>query len=286
MAYSQKPSLEIRLTHHGLWSAQMIYDRVLATLGDHEPHTPVVFMSDVQLNSLPEDVTLDPEHYQVSFTLGIPFVNPAQDDIMRLGDSLLQHGRSLAYVTLGSGADSLRIALVPNEFDRLSKIVAFIPASYTPQTAEDIAYRAVRPLLGQLSAVYRIPLDAVLVERFLFRRPDIVSYWRMILYPYVPKQVRSMDVVRFQPLLEYDSFIRAMNHYREGANSWSPVHRFLSWFKASEAVMALRNDLREAKRVVRFDRTFLADSPPAQMLFPDCVGRPHTDVLGANLRDP
>jgi hypothetical protein len=286
MAYIAKSDLEIRLSHNGFWSAQLVYDRVLPTLGDQEPQTPLVYTQEVRLNALPDDIELDPSHYQVSFTLGMPFFNPAQENIAFLGDSLLHHGRSINYTTVGNGKERFRLALVPNDNDRLAKIIALIPVAHAAQEAEDIAYRAVRPLLSQLSVVYRVPVETVLVERFLFQRPDIVKYWRMILYPYMPKQIGAMDVVRLQSLIEFDSFAKAVNHYREGANSGSPLHRFLSWFKASEAVIALRNDLRTKRGLTKFGRTTVADTAAARLLFPECIGRPHTEFLDARLRDP
>ena len=281
MPYTPRPPMQIKLTHQGLWSVRVDYDKVLEGMGDHQPQTPLVLVEEFILNALPEDIDLDESHYQVAFTLGSPFVNPAQSHILPVGDSLLNYGRSVSHASLALGrrGNWLRVAFVPNEDDRLSKIVAFVPASYSPQEAEDIAFRAVRPLLSQLSVIYQVPLETVLIEHFLFQPPNVIKYGRMLLYPYSPVQLEPVSVFNIQHLIEFDSFAAATNHYREGMNSWSPIHRFLSWFKAIESVLKLRKSICSKIKPTKFKPTFVANTASAQMLVPKCIGMKHSEMI-------
>lgn len=288
MTFRPKGAVQVRLTQHGLWIAHPNYDRILEELPTRPAHSPLNYRCDLTLDSLPDDEELDDRHYHVAFTLGSPFNNPAQQDAEAFGDSLIQLGRRVHYTTLKGETEEVRLALVPNHLDRLARVVAFLPVDQVSDAddAEEWGFTVVRPLLSQLSALYRVPIETTLVEHFLYQPPKTVKYGRKVLTPYQVRELRMVDLYNLNPLHSYDSFLKAVNHYREGANSWSPLQRFLSWFKGIEALRTLQQELRKAHPELRFVRSVVSDTYSARTLFPQFVGKAHGALVEECLRNP
>lgn len=288
MGYPPKPAVRIRLDSYSLWTAEINYDRLLESAPDRPVQTPVLmqWILDLDVNDL--EKTFEGEYFQVTFTLGLPYNNPAQADIETIGDSLIGYGRTPGgFVSKNEIGEEFRVRIIPNGHDRMSRIVAFIPVSFgDAQDAEDIAYRAVRPVLSQISALYHVPLETLRVETFRYLPPSQVSYQLTVLYPFAPQQFQMSELQPFQDLVSYPAFLKAVNHFREGMNSWSPVHRFLSLFKAIEALQGLQNDLRKEHGPLRFQPSFVQDNYAIRFLFKDCIGKRHASIVDGVLRDP
>lgn len=288
MGYSPKPAVRLRLDSHGLWTAEINYDRLLESAPDHPSQTPTIMQWMLDLDVNDPQTTFDAEHFQVTFTLGMPYNNPAQFDIDTINDSLIGYGRtSGGFVVKNELGEEFRVRIFPNEHDRMSRVVAFIPlACGDEQDAEDIAYRAVRPVLSQISALYHVPLETLRVETFRYMPSSQVSYQLTLLHPFAPQQFQMAEMQRLQPFVRYPAFLKAINHFREGMNSWSPVHRFLSLFKAIEALEGLQNALRNEHGQLRFPPSYVQDNYAIRYLFKDCIGKRHTSIFNGVLRNP
>lgn len=279
--------VRVILGSHNVLHVEMNPEDIDDKLNPLDPANCVLsIVSTVPVREAPPGLGMD--SCQCVYTLGAPFLNPDEVETQNFDDSLLQLGHETGIGSVEvSGPGGMhylvQFRLVPNVLGRLSKLVVLVPTQANQDETDGIGYSVASGLLSELSFTHQVPLEIVRSEQFFMVGPGSLRYVRTIIKPYSVQTLIFDKLRECQTLRDIDAFQRVLTLYREGANTWNPMLRFLSWFKAIEAVGAVRAELGKRRKGVRFPKSTLRETPFFKLRFPELMGTPLTKIASEYL---